>query len=157
MRNREHSLLKGAGFAYTAGVVSLLLALILLQLGVHGYIAIETRTVASLGLVLFAASAVAGTGLTIGDTFSYAPIHRLSELRDPVKDELARLVTEESSGSETLIYGKASHVVRKVLLDNWPLDRRLLRERWCVLDSNDNDVTDLTFSDFEGVLRLVFD
>lgn len=157
MEDKKNGLLKGAGIAYIAGVMSLILALIVLQLAVHGHIAVATDMITYAGFLLFVVSSLVGTGLTVGGTFSDVSVHRLSRLHDPSRDELTRLLVDELSGRELLIYGRRTQVVRKAVLTDWLLNRRLLRERWYVLDSNDNDVTDLTFSDFDGVLRLVFD
>jgi len=157
MTLRESDFLKGGGIAYAAGLASVSLALGLSSFGAQGIIDVDPSIVTAFGFGFFWVSAVLGTCFIMVGMSFFASSSRMSQPCDPNRDELVRVLVDESSGKESLIYGGPSRILRETLLSDWPLDRRLLRERWCVLDSNDNDVTDLTFSEFEGVIRLVFD
>jgi hypothetical protein len=157
MTLRESDFLKGGGIAYVAGLASVSLALGLSSFGAQGILDIEPSVATAWGFGFFWVCAVLGTCFMMVGMSFFASNSRMLQPRDPNRDQLARVLLDESLGKESLIYGRPGRILREALLSDRPLDRRLLRERWCVLDSNDNDVTDLTFSEVEGVVRLVFD
>lgn len=93
--------------------------------------------------------------LFMDSSFMTAPTRQMQP-SDPLQDKLVRVLVEEASDDEMFIYGEKAQTLREVLEEDWPLDGNLKDKKWYCLDSNDTDVTDKRFTEFEGTVRIYF-
>jgi hypothetical protein len=96
-----------------------------------------------------------GVYLLMNSSFMTAPTRHMQP-SDPLQDKIVRVLVEEASDDELFIYGDKDETLREYLKDDWPLDEDLKDKNWYCLDSNDVDVTDKLFSEFEGTVRIYF-
>jgi len=110
-----------------------------------------------IALILFMMCISIGSALIWFDTSWVTRLHRHQQPYEPDDDTIVRVVVADGFKGEYFVYGELDDTVREAIERDWPFRKNLKGKEWFVLDGTGVDVTEKSYIDVEGTLRVVFD